>query len=451
MRIVQCIPNFGLGGVQKAGCVLSQGMHEAGHSVWVVGQEDGPRFAADSSDHPTHCIARRQDELLTLVDEVQPDVIHIHAAAYDEPLVTALRIRSPDSLLVSTPVFGRPPRHKQTLVNTRTCCVGQYTFFRLCRWLAISGETALHSGIAYAPLTPFEPSRTERAQALGLEFATKLRSGSGSASRIVVVGRLGRQDPGKWSKYTSNLVDALLGMDPCVRWLSIGYPPSLGLADLQRRWGERFLNIGETSDYDILAGALLAMDVQVFFSRQGECFAASICEAAGHRVPTIACANPLRDNGQSEQVIDGVSGYLVSDIPQAIHRVRELIHDHHGLHALRESTFAHALTHWHYRVVSQHVLALYTLWKTPQPASCRAFDLLIAEQRAFSSTYRSRILAMYAERPGRRLLMSFLLKAVEIWPLFRLGGALSRFVRTITRCIRRNKALSSHPSNLGCQ
>ena len=38
LKIIQVIPDFGLGGVQKAGCVLAETMVRAGHDLLLVGE-----------------------------------------------------------------------------------------------------------------------------------------------------------------------------------------------------------------------------------------------------------------------------------------------------------------------------------------------------------------------------------------------------------------------------
>src|SRR2546423_12318284 len=54
MRIVHYIPDFGLGGVQKAGCVLAEGMTRLGHLSWVLGDAPGPRLHATPPRGLTH-------------------------------------------------------------------------------------------------------------------------------------------------------------------------------------------------------------------------------------------------------------------------------------------------------------------------------------------------------------------------------------------------------------
>jgi len=341
MRIVHSIPDFALGGIQKAGCVLAAHMAESGHDVTIVGAGGGPRLPAGGQPNPAHVVVGSEDPCLlaTAIRDINPDVIHIHAAAYAEPLLGELLrieptgLRSGRPLLVSTPVFGRPPSDRKVLDRTKTCCVGVYTFYRLCRWLGVTPQRAMHDlGIAYAPLTPFDPplgpvSATDtdttvrlRRQHLGLRAETS-----------IVVGRIGRDTVGKWHPAAERLVDAMLRTDAAATWLSVGLPRDRGAERLRERWGSRFVNFPETADYDRLTEILSAMDLQIFFSAHGECFASSICEAAGLGVPTVALATPLNDNGQAEQVIDGKTGFLVNSIDDACRVVATFTRDRAAL------------------------------------------------------------------------------------------------------------------------
>ena len=73
MKIIQVIPDFGLGGIQKAGCVLAETMVRAGHQVLVLAEKTGPRFQPSCSWHRL-LAGPRLETLAEEVREFSPDV-----------------------------------------------------------------------------------------------------------------------------------------------------------------------------------------------------------------------------------------------------------------------------------------------------------------------------------------------------------------------------------------
>ena len=156
----------------------------------------------------------------------------------------------------------------------------------------------------------------------------KLRRESlGIAADQFIIGRLGRNDVSKWNRNSESFINTLLEKVPQASWVSIGLPKAYGAQRLSGRWGKRFVNFDETSDYNRLCNILSCLDTQVFFSQSGECFAFSIAEAASVAVPTIALCTPSRDNGQAEQIIEGESGHLIANAEDAAAVLRKVVAD----------------------------------------------------------------------------------------------------------------------------
>lgn len=111
-------------------------MVRAGHQVLLLADKPGPRFQANCSWHRI-LPGPQLETLAEAVHEFSPEVIHLHAPDYPESLIRGLASRLGEKLplLVSTPVFGRPPEDRRVLLLTGTCCVGVFTFYRLGRWL----------------------------------------------------------------------------------------------------------------------------------------------------------------------------------------------------------------------------------------------------------------------------------------------------------------------------
>ena len=410
MKIIQVIPDFGLGGIQKAGCVLAETMVHAGHQVLLIAERTGPRFEPSCSWHRL-LPGPRLEALTEAARQFAPDVIHLHGPEYPEDLIQGLasRLWEKRPLLVTTPVFGRPPQDRRVLALTRTCCVGAFTFYRLGRWLKQPPAEMVRNGIGYVPLTPFQPPPTEvdrdaerRAMAIPQD--------------AFVFGRIGRRNGGKWHPCYPQIIDAVLSAHPDARWISVGFPEELGRAGLRERWGDRFRNFPETADYQFLAGVLAAMDVQLFWSANGECFSSTVCEAAGMGTPTIAGVNPCQDNGQVEQVLEGVTGYLVGTPAQAIAALRRLASNRGFLPALRASTRQHAWSRWHVERVASDLLQLYDYWRSGD--ECPYVEVMLREHRVLMQNYRRRVATLKAEGSLRHSAWEMALWSAESWTLF---------------------------------
>ena len=108
---------------------------------------------------------------------------------------------------------------------------------------------AIRRGIAYVPITPFEPPASAVSALDDRVAIAERRARLGVPENAFVVGRLARSDPSKWDSSNFDLVNSLLERVPQAAWLSIGYPEKLGRSTLQQRWGHRFVDHPETSDY----------------------------------------------------------------------------------------------------------------------------------------------------------------------------------------------------------
>jgi len=428
VKVTQIIPDYGLGGIQKAGCVLGKGLAELGCPTIVIGMRGGPRFEINGAEGAEHIICGDEANAVARVRVEQPDVIHIHAHSYAEQLIKQLLLACPRTVMVTTPVFGRPPANRALLRHTRTCTVGVYTFYRLRRWLRWSATDAVSRGVGYVPLTPYFPlaQSSVRVKVEDLDASRLARRDLDLDADALYVGRIGRATVSKWHPDSEKLVNRVLELRPAIRWISVGMPDQLGGARLSAKWGRRFVNLPETSDPDQLARIMKALDIQLFFSRHGECFASSIAEAAGSGVPTIALSTPFHDNGQAEQVMDGVTGYLVTSIEQAMERVSRL-HDHpSALRALQASTAAHALDRWHYRRVASDLLSLYEYWRgNAEPQSPPPYvATMLTEDREFASYYNDRVTTLAATSRGSQLALRLCLSAYENWMIFAAGRAI---------------------------
>ncbi|QDT03495.1 hypothetical protein K227x_18790 [Rubripirellula lacrimiformis] len=415
MIIVKIIPNYSLGGIQKAGQVLATRLSKMGHQVVVIGAADGPRRSMIQADSEVECHVipdeAGQQEFLS---NLQPDVIHIHGPTYNEPLLLKLmsEARLSETLLVSTPVFGRPPENREILKTVKTCCVGIYSLYRISKWLGNpASQTNLGSNLDYVCMTPFSPSSPDRETP---DHDSENAPGSRENSDFVI-GRLGRAHPSKWRRDTESTINSILEQVPNSKWVSVGLPYKDQVNRLTKRWGTRFVNHDETTNYETLLKWVSRWDVQLFASPSGECFASSICEPAGLGIPTIALSNLIGDNGQSEQILDGVTGYLVGNQTQAISKLILLESNRHRLKTLKASTRLHTHQQWHQDVAAKKLIRLYSNWRGCSTEDSRPLEATVDE---FTNDYHARMKKLHGGTFAGNARVSATLAALESWTVF---------------------------------
>lgn len=361
MRILQIIPDYGLGGIQKSGCVLALGLKELGNEVMIIGLKRGPRLNLVSEFLRAEVLnTSNRWELKMQLMSFQPELIHIHSATYEDKLIRWLTRNGFKQRIFSTPVFGRPPKNIDLLQETASIFVGLFTLRRAMKWMGLTYKQLPYLGMGYACMTPF--FREKKYVPLESHNAILRRISTLKEKGYSLIGRIGRNSVGKWSRKSSRTIDAILTQNNSTAWLSVGMPEELGVSVLSEKWGERFLNINETSDQNFLQFIYEQLDLMVFSSRHGECFSSTICEAMSLGVPVVARANFFKDNGQLEQILGGVTGRIAKSESDISNIIYEIMLNRDSLHKLSLRCRQYARENWDYRVVSGRLLTAYAGW-----------------------------------------------------------------------------------------
>jgi glycosyltransferase involved in cell wall biosynthesis len=382
MKIVQIIPDFSLGGIPKAGVVLAKYFSLAGHTCLVIGRGPGPRADALKNSGVSVAICLSDADAVRVLHDFMPDVVHVHGRGFDEPFVQSAISLATDFPIIVTPVFGRVPADRSLLKRVTTCCVGLYTHARFCHWLGIPVHSAIKEGIVFAELTPFD-DLIER------KFDNDIKTIQRITSEVVF-GRVGRETVQKWHPATAAMVSKILTAVPHSRWVSVGWPAELGLKEMHAKWGNRFQNLSETSNEEILLETFRTMDLHFFASRYGECFSSTICEAASMGVPTLALVHPFNDAGEIEQVIEGETGWLANDVTEMIKKAIAALQDPCVLADRGRCAQEYSTTYWTITRVGPKVFEIYNAAYESNLA--RLGDIpAFARAIPFADTYRKRM------------------------------------------------------------
>lgn len=144
----------------------------------------------------------------------------------------------------------------------------------------------------------------------------------------IVIGRNGRDDPGKWGDLILCALPQIKKDFPNLKIIFQTAPRS------RTKWLERkgyldgmVIVLPETGNERELAETYQLLDIYVHLSRRGEAFGNSLNEAMVWGLPIIVENTPHWDNGQLEQVSNDKTGYVVKSLGGLVAALKKLVDD----------------------------------------------------------------------------------------------------------------------------
>jgi glycosyltransferase involved in cell wall biosynthesis len=184
------------------------------------------------------------------------------------------------------------------------------------------GEACLRQRVVYNPVTvdyfdQFRLSDDQREQK---------RRELGVVPDEVLLGRVGRNDTVKWGDLILSALPEIFKNNPKVKIL-FRTVPTARLAWLKSKnfFNGRVIVLPESSSEQEIAETYQLLDVCVHTSRRGEAFGNSLNEAMVWGLPIIVENTPHWDNGQLEQVDNGVTGWVVKSVGGLVGAVTDLV------------------------------------------------------------------------------------------------------------------------------
>jgi len=305
-RVLHLVQGLGLGGTEKAACLLAHGLFRSGRfetAVWS--QQDGPRAASLRENGVMLFLGGDAGSALR---RFAPQIAHLHRPGWPQPefmrsLRAGLRFL-PDGThlprIVETNVFGRhDPSSSGKLID----CTLFVSHFCAQRFAVVENRQVAipRYGVLYNPVdTDF----------LGERCLAPERRDYGKP----VLGRISRPDKGKWSRLALDMLPHLAKLRPDFCFHVVGGIPEA--EDFVRANGlegqVRFFP--PLTGEEELAAFLDGLSLLAHANDTGESFGLVIAEAmaAGLPVVTHPCEG-LKDNAQLELVEHGVTGLVASD------------------------------------------------------------------------------------------------------------------------------------------
>ncbi len=301
---------LGLGGTEKGLVTHALTFDPEVVAVRVVAvNEGGPRRAhLEAAGVPVSVAGGDEEELARLLEGV--DVVHVFRGGLTEPLVPAAVRRAGVPHLVETNVFGAVDASPDRFRFDCHLFVGKMCAWRYRERLGLSGadfhdqHRVLHWPIDLFRLRAMAPERREAKRRLGLDPDRP------------VVGRVGRDDDTKWRRLLVDMIPELLRLAPETQVMLVGATPDVERR-LQRLGVREQVHLVDTTPSEAeVALRFAACDVFITAAEIGESYSVAISEAMGLGLPIVTCSTPWVDNGQIEQVDEGVTGHI-ADHPRA--------------------------------------------------------------------------------------------------------------------------------------
>lgn len=353
MKILVFVNTLLLGGTEKAACRWSRGLKTRGHEVEVWCLKDGPRHGElDQAGIPVRVVPARADELETLLKQLRPEVLHVHAPGFPhegDVLGDALLRLPQRPPVVQTSIFGRleNPREnawtdRRLFISWTSCVQAAHRAF-----LPLDEAFFRDKGVAVYPVDVPDEAALEGLR----EQAALLRARWKLPDQAVLFGRFSRPEPNKWTDLPLHAFLKALRRNPRVRLLLREPPPlvaeKLMTQGLARTDGEpdasRFpiIVLPATADMRQLQASQMACDAILHGSSIGESFGYGIAEPMALGKPVIANSTPWLDQAQIELVRHGECGFVASTVQSTASALETLAQDR----PLRFDMGAKALRH----------------------------------------------------------------------------------------------------------
>jgi glycosyltransferase involved in cell wall biosynthesis len=327
VKITVFLNQLGLGGTEKAAARWAQALRERGHELRILSLQEGAR-RREFEDHgmEVRTVSADAESIRDQLRSHQADVIHTHAPGHPHPgdILGEALVSLPKKIpVLQTNIFGQSLNPKEDawtdfrLYISWTSCVqaARRSFHRL------DAQFFKNRSVAVYPLETAKSPPQSEIQAF--------RSKHGVGSDEVLLGRLSRPEPNKWTDLPIQSFRIAARANQRLKLLLREPPAAVAQALRQSADRDRFIILSATTDPLELALTMSSLDVVLHTSSIGESFGYGIAEPMNYGKPVIANSTPWLDQAQIELVRHGECGFIASTAQAMAQRVLQLANDAH--------------------------------------------------------------------------------------------------------------------------
>lgn len=305
MKIACMIPP-GVGGTQKAAWLFAEGLARLGRDVTVFSGSspyiEGLQPVKGLNVEPVS----KESDCFTAIRDARFDGLHLHAPGYSlchpiYPILRSMGRRRPH--VVETNILGwltdwaaHPVTDQHLFVSMTSACQAAHRSWKCLR-------TLKNCGVARNPIRP--------PRSFSGDDRTRLRSRLGLSDQDIVVLRLGRPDPAKWTEWECLAVNAARQNGARhIKLIAIEPPRELAERIAQGVYGDGIISLPLMTHPLEVETLIHASDVILHAARYGESFGYAIAEGMAAGKAVISRSTPWGDNAQVELVDHGETGFI---------------------------------------------------------------------------------------------------------------------------------------------
>jgi glycosyltransferase involved in cell wall biosynthesis len=312
MKILNMVYSLGKGGTERAAQNFATAYSYLGNDSRVLfTQLDGPR--REELEHKSIPIYDQKNKNdLTKILEWCPEVVHLHSHGLLEEDFKILKDLLPNAKYIETNVFSRPSPWVDELDVS-------FQLSQWCCWRYTNRSRGKHPAV----LIPY-PVNTESFRKAELPKALRFREQYGVGLDDIIIGRIGQNFSGKWSKVLLDVYEKLRISDVRLKLLVVNPPESIINRLSKSPYRSDIVVIDAIYGDEELAICYSAIDIFLHIAEQGESFGMVLAESLLCETAVVTLSTPWTDNSQGEVVGNRIGG-LVATNKKDVERLVKLL------------------------------------------------------------------------------------------------------------------------------
>lgn len=319
IKVASLVNDFGLGGTPRQIVTLDKYLNKDIFEHVVIGLNSNDNTRRDHFSGKNIFSCRTPAEVVQVLSSQQVEVLHVHRHGRNEPAHDEVaRLWGPTKQLVELNIFSA----FDTGVFGQQCQKHMFpsatNVWKYCIQNGLEFDPTKH----IAAFTLFDTANFAKHTPTSNQI-TALRQKWGAAKDAFVVGRLARPVMEKWDDETLIMWKKLSRCNPTAHFVALGVPESRQALLRSIGDAQRLTILPPTTSDQELALFYASIDVLAHASPIGECSSGTILEAMFFKKPVVVTSTPFPhttggrshtpDNGQLDQIKNGVNGYVVQD------------------------------------------------------------------------------------------------------------------------------------------
>lgn len=300
LKVAEFTGALGFGGTEKTILNFARNIDRERFDLSVAAIESAPESGAEEAIRAlgVETAVCGPDGLRALLEDLRPDVFHIHRAGWSEPgHITAAR-EAGVPVVVEHNVFGRPDgSHENAMIDCHIfvsySCAWRYQMW-IRRPLAGPRFEVIYN--------PVDIDGFDRYGFDGRDFSKK------------AVGRIGRADNSKWDMEYLEALGPVAAAFPDFEFHVVGMTPEvrqkLDAMGLSKNVVEYPMSFDEAKMMEFYSN----ISALAHLAEMGESFGLVLAEAMAAKLPVVTHATaPFKDSAQTELVNTGYNGLVATD------------------------------------------------------------------------------------------------------------------------------------------